>query len=387
MTIEQLFQPIRYVTLKLTNGCNLSCDYCNVEAVTPRTPKMSMERFRRVATLLIENSRSAHVGLEFHGGEPLLLDDQWFEEAVGFARDLAAKHKKFIDFPLVTNATMLTEERLAKLVELDIKLCVSCDGPPHINDKFRGGGKAVERALRLMVQNKVGFGLILVMSQSNYSHMTEVMDWFADVGVPEFQINHVQPQGRGLDAELMTGEQMFEGMRLVTEHMAANNVIVEEAETLTHIRRFAEGRPPASGLSCWEYQCQAGRTYIALDHSGTIHLCGTDLMNHQIGHLDHDFDERRYQRKLARLHRKDAWEMRCFDCAAKQICNHSCPTSDFNSDSFREESCKMTKLLWNYFCQNPHIPRAIAETVRWRHPEDFVPSSEVQIYNREAARV
>ena len=35
MKLDEFFQRIGYVTLKLTNGCNLHCTYCNVEAVTP----------------------------------------------------------------------------------------------------------------------------------------------------------------------------------------------------------------------------------------------------------------------------------------------------------------------------------------------------------------
>src|SRR5262245_22856116 len=89
MPLSEFFQRIGYVTLKLTNGCNLHCSYCNVEAVTPQTPKMSMDRFKQVARLLLENTREPYVGLEFHGGEPLLLPDEWFEEATAYAKALA----------------------------------------------------------------------------------------------------------------------------------------------------------------------------------------------------------------------------------------------------------------------------------------------------------
>src|SRR5438045_2247336 len=65
---ESFFRDIAYVTLKVTNGCNLKCSYCNVEADHPSTPKMSIETFKRVADLLVENSPYPQVGLEFHGG-------------------------------------------------------------------------------------------------------------------------------------------------------------------------------------------------------------------------------------------------------------------------------------------------------------------------------
>ena len=84
--LDEFFQGIGYVTLKVTSGCNLKCAYCNVDALTPQTPRMSIERFKQVAQLLLANSRQQRVGLEFHGGEPLLLADDWFEEAVVTAK-------------------------------------------------------------------------------------------------------------------------------------------------------------------------------------------------------------------------------------------------------------------------------------------------------------
>jgi sulfatase maturation enzyme AslB (radical SAM superfamily) len=71
MKVADFFQRIGSVTLKVTNGCNLHCAYCNVEALTPKTPRVSMQRFKQVAELLITNARQPQLTLEFHGGEPL----------------------------------------------------------------------------------------------------------------------------------------------------------------------------------------------------------------------------------------------------------------------------------------------------------------------------
>ncbi len=352
LTLEQFFERIGYVTMKLTPGCNLKCTYCNVEAVTPKTPKMEIERFKRIADLLVKNTKSHFIGLEFHGGEPLLLSDEWYEEATSYGRALAREHNKIIEFPLVTNGTMLSEKRLNNLRRLGIRLCISCDGPPAINDELRGAGQRVERALKLVHDHRADKGVITVLSPSNWNRMPEVMDWFDEVGVHDFTINFLQPQGRGMDSDLISGEQMFSAMRDIFEHMHANEVKVHEAETLLRVQRYAAGRDPAPKLHCSEFGCQAGRTYVAVDHFGTMHACGTDLNNHPIGHIDAPFNEGEYKKTLEKLHDKGPWVMRCFDCEAKEICNHGCPTTDYNSDEFKEHECKATKLLWDYFKAN-----------------------------------
>lgn len=356
---ERFFENVNNITLKLTPGCNLKCSYCNVEAAGPKTPKMEIGRFKQIADLVIKNTKSPFVGLEFHGGEPLLLPDDWFAEAVTYARRLGREHKKLVNMPMVTNGTMLTEKRLATMLDLGIRVCVSCDGPPEINDELRGGGQRVANALNLLQRRQVGKGVITVMSPANWNRMPEVMDWFSDIGVDDFMINFLQPQGRGVDEDLLNGEQMFVGMRDAFEHMYRTRMSVHEAEVTSRVDRFSRGRDFPPPLACHEFQCQAGRSYIAIDTFGTVHPCGSDVMNHRIGHLDRPYSDRQREASLDRLHDKEGWEMRCFGCNANQICNHSCPTSDKSSMAFKEADCEATKRLWEFFCRNVERVREV----------------------------
>lgn len=359
--LADFFHRINTITLKLTRGCNLSCAYCNVEAITPKTPRMSIDQFKQVARLLVENSQQSHVTLEFHGGEPLLLPDEWYEEAVAYARGLARANRKQISFPILTNATMLTEERLLRLLKLGLCFSISIDGPPDLNDKVRGGSGAILRTLDAFRRHRVPFGVLSVMSRANYQHMGRVMDWFREVGIGQFRINFLEPQGRGNDDELiLTGNEMFEGMCGVLEHMVQNRAAVQEAEVLQMVHRFLFGRAKNPAPSCWEFECQAGRTYLTVDQDGVLHACGTDLKNHQLGRLDRDMDLDHYEGTLKRLHHKSDWVLRCFDCSARQICRHSCPTSDHNSPGYREYECDFTKRFYRYLGANPRKVQTLA---------------------------
>jgi uncharacterized protein len=346
------FQNIRYVTLKLTNGCNLKCSYCNVEADSPTTPKMKIETFKKVAKLLIENSKFPQLGLEFHGGEPMLLPDAWYEEAVGYAGELAKKHGKFITHPLQTNGTLLTEERANKLMSLGIQIGFSIDGPPDINDKMRGAGKAVEKVIRRMKSQGRGFGCLLVLNRSNCNHMYRVMEYFREIGIENYRINFLQPQGRGLTQDLLTAEEMFAGLKGIFDHMLDTNCSVLESTTQTMVQRFAIGRNPQPALSCWEFQCQAGRVYCAMNDRGELYACGTDMQHHQLGDIDTPLNRPHVEAVLKKLHHKDEWYVRCFDCKARRICSMSCPTSDHNDLEYRERECAYTKMIYRYYAEN-----------------------------------
>ena len=366
---EEFFRTIRYVTLKVTNGCNLKCSYCNVEADLPSTPRMSIERYKRIAELLIENSKESSLALEFHGGEPLLLDDEWFKEAVGYAAALGKKHGKVVEHPMQTNGTRLTEDRLDLLLKLGIRVGISCDGTPEINDRHRMAGKRVEQALKLLIKRRIQFGLILVLSQSNCRDMREVMEYFGALGVPGFRVNFMQPQGLGMDHSLLTGPEMFSGMKAVFEHMSETNCSVMEADMQMAVNRFVSGRYPKPQLSCWEHQCQAGRVYVAINIEGDVYSCGTDMFHHRLGHIDEGFSREHVGQTLCTLHHKDPWYIRCFNCAAKRICNQSCPTSNFNNNQYRDAECEYTRLLYSYFAENSDTVRRVYETIGKWGPE------------------
>lgn len=369
MSPEEFFRTIRYVTLKVTNGCNLKCSYCNVEADLPSTPRLSIERFKRIADLLITNSTSPFVMLEFHGGEPLLMSDEWFQEAVGYAAALAKRHGKTVQHPMQTNGTRLTEERLDLLRKLGVLIGISFDGPPHINDRHRMAGHRVEKTLRLLLERRIDFGLILVLSQSNCFEMREVMEYFRELGLPGYRVNFMQPQGLGLEHELLTGQEMFTGMKAIFDHMAETNCSVIEADMQMAVNRFISGRYPDPQLSCWEHQCQAGRTYVAINVEGDVHSCGTDMFHHRLGHIDEGFSRESVSKTLCELHHKDPWYVRCFGCSARRICNQSCPTSDHNNIHYRDAECEYTRLLYRYFVENEAAARKIYETIGRKMPD------------------
>ena len=99
MRIESFFEPIVYVTAKVTHGCNLKCKYCKVDSLSKAAMKMSLETAKKAARLLIENSSFSSLWFNMHGGEPLLMPDEWIEEVVGYASELAARIPSRSGFP------------------------------------------------------------------------------------------------------------------------------------------------------------------------------------------------------------------------------------------------------------------------------------------------
>src|SRR6202008_941956 len=70
------------------------------------------------------------------GGETL-LNFPVLKSTIAYARRRAAEAGKLIDFSLTTNATLLRPEIIEFLVEHDVGVTISIDGPRELQDKFR----------------------------------------------------------------------------------------------------------------------------------------------------------------------------------------------------------------------------------------------------------
>jgi len=354
MRIEDFFGPIVYVTAKVTHGCNLKCAYCKVDSLSKASKKMSMETAKRAAQLLIENSTFPSLWFNMHGGEPLLMPDDWIEEIVHYASDLAQKHSKEIKFPIATNGTLLTEERLLKLRRMGVDFSMSCDGPPEIHDIMRKAGKTVLKTYHLFKKHKIRVGIMTVIHRGNYNKMKQIMDWYHSEGISRFLSNFVEAQGRGSTDHLLNPMEMFESGVQILEHMYENDVSVANDDICRKIAWFATGRRNSEALCCPNLQCHAGRHMVSVDMDGSISVCGSaDTPDYLIGHIGREIDEAQYKSVINRFHHKGTWTIRCFDCYARQICSYGCTTASNKSEDYRENMCQYTRMLWTYLCEHP----------------------------------
>lgn len=367
MRIEAFFGPMVYVTAKVTHGCNLKCGYCKVDSLSTKAKKMSLETAKRSARLLIENSTYPSLWFNMHGGEPLLMDDEWIAEVVDYAKDLAKKNSKEIKFPISTNGTLLSEERLLKLRDIGIDFSMSCDGPPKINDLMRKRGKTVVQTYRLFKKHRIRVGIMAVISRGNYNRMKEVMDWYREEGIRAFLSNFVEAQGRGSDDQLLTPQEMFESADQILEHMYETDVSVANDDLLRKVAWFVEGRRNPEALCCPNLECHAGRHMVAVDMDGGITTCGSaDTSDFLLGHIDRDIDDDQCKSVLNSFHDKGRWIIRCFDCPAKRICSHGCTTACKKSAVYRENMCQYTRMIWTHLCEHPEKANHIHQIISGR---------------------
>ncbi len=137
--------PLTTLVLNVTNQCNLSCTYCYeygedkiVDTENGAQPKFMSEQTAResVDFLLAEAGSNEMVHLTFFGGETL-LNFPVLKSTIAYGRRRAAETGKHIDYSLTTNATLLRPEIVEWLIDNQVGVTISIDGPREMQDQFR----------------------------------------------------------------------------------------------------------------------------------------------------------------------------------------------------------------------------------------------------------
>jgi len=131
----------------ITLRCNHKCKYCHA-AVAPMSAKefdMSQETAKEVVdTILYTNSPT--LTIEFQGWEAL-VNYEVVQFVVKYAKDRAQHLGKQVNFSLVSNLTLMTEDKLEWLLDNWVDICTSLDWDEvsHNNSRAWFDGNSFEK--------------------------------------------------------------------------------------------------------------------------------------------------------------------------------------------------------------------------------------------------
>jgi len=329
--------PLSTMVLNVTNKCNLACTYCYeygedkiVDTENGKKPKFMSEATARDAVefMLKESGTSPRAHLTFFGGETL-LNFPVLKTTVAYARRRAAELGKTVDFSLTTNATLLRPEIVEFLIENEVGVTVSIDGPKEMQDRFRvfhngaGSYDEVMPKVRDLLQKHRGrpIGARVTLTKQTldvrriYRHLTEEIG-FTEVGfapvttangrdyaIEEHGFDHLLSQFQDL-------AQDFLAAALAHRHHGFSNV----KETVEEIHK---------GVSK-AYPCGAGLGLMGVATDGDVNLChrfaGSDA--HKLGTVRDGVDRESQRRFLERHHLDDKTD--CQTCWARPLCSGGC---------------------------------------------------------------
>lgn len=156
-------RAFRQFVLKIHSRCNLACAYCYVYTMADqgwrtRPRVLSPELRERAAERIAEHANGhglTEVRVVLHGGEPLLAGTAALADCVRSVR-AALDPGVHALISVQTNGTLLTEQRVRDLADLDVRVGVSLDGGPggpggqdrRVDHRGRGSHDRVLAGLR-----------------------------------------------------------------------------------------------------------------------------------------------------------------------------------------------------------------------------------------------
>ena len=327
--------PLSTLVLNVTSKCNLSCGYCyeygddRLSESSDMPDMMAEETARKSVDLLFkEAGESPVVHLTFFGGETL-LNLGVLKTTVHYARSRGAELGKRVEIGLTTNATLLKSEVITWLIDNDIGVTVSIDGPKEMQDRFRifhsgvGSYEIIEPKVRELLRRhrRRAIGARVTLTQQNldvirtFRHLSEEIGFreigFAPVTTSSCRDFAIEEEGyqRMLAAFGELGREFVEAT-VAGRHHAFSNV----KETIEEIHK---------GVSK-AYPCGAGLGLLGVSTAGDIGLChrfaGSD--DHTLGSVTEGVDKEKQREFLEGHH--IAYKPDCHNCWARPLCSGGC---------------------------------------------------------------
>jgi uncharacterized protein len=180
---QRLTRSFQVLVKPIGSQCNLDCAYCyylhkkDLLHDTTASP-ISDELLEALIRQYIAAQESDFVGFAWHGGEPTLLDLEFYRKVVRWQQKYAGS--KRIENQLQTNGLLLDEAWCEFLLENRFLVGLSIDGPKQLHDRFRvgkGSGSSfdqVYRAACLLRRYGISFNTLTVVNAVNARHPVEV---------------------------------------------------------------------------------------------------------------------------------------------------------------------------------------------------------------------
>lgn len=297
---------IMIVTLR----CNETCVYCHAsradmhETSTDMTPEIA----EKTVDLILQ-STSPSVTIEFQGGEPL-ANFPVVKHVIEYALERNRAYGKTLEFTMVSNLSLMDEDKLKFLLEHKVQICTSIDGPEQVHNKQRklvitdDKGKKVNESsfakaafwIKRINEAYVEMGLdpvlyhveaLLTTTRETLKYPKEVVDTYVSLGCRALFLRPVDPFGFASTAsgaiEYMRTDYLTFYKTAVDHILELNRQGVQVLERFGAIflTKILSGEDP--NFLDIRNPCGAGIGQVAYNFDGRIFTCDEGRMVHQMG--------------------------------------------------------------------------------------------------------
>lgn len=309
------------------SGCNLACRYCFIGKIeNNKALRMSFETIDNALQIFskhLKKTKQKYGKIIFYGGEPTVCFD--------LIKHTIKKVKEFsvpIKFSMVTNGTLLDDEKIIFCKENNLSIGISIDGPKEKNDFnrfFKDSSKSVydivTAKIKLLQERKVDFGLSVTLTE-NLLDDENFLEWIKTSGTKSVNFNllHYTSVNDEWKRYYRKASRF-----LFKAYDELSRLDIKDDRILRKINAFSSQTLKYS-------DCNAvGASQLTLKPNGDLTICHAywNLQQEVLGNVNHKgfcinniFDNMIYQhwKNNLTINRKA-----CLKCPAIYICGTGCP--------------------------------------------------------------
>lgn len=296
--------------LGITEQCNLRCRYCAYSGLyeTERThseKRMPLSMAKNVIDWYLSFDRDEY-SIGFYGGEPLLEKDK-IKKIINYVK---SKTDRKIIYSLTTNATLIDDDILNLLVDNNVRLTVSLDGPPDVHDRYRvfkdgkGSFDIIFEKLSIIKKklpdyySNISFNIVMAppykLSEIR-TFISQYPELFEDNSI---RINQMNTAHKEMNIFEQTDMRSYaEDQKKIYKNFCDSIVGGKRAETLSnsffqdrflHIHKRSMCK--MKDKTATHGQCIPGLRKCYVDTEGYYHMCERVNSAFPIGHVSDGFD-------------------------------------------------------------------------------------------------
>ena len=332
----------------VTNACNLRCIYCQAQAEkVHKNGFMDFETGKRAIDIALQ-SPSNNLTFEFQGGEPLMnfpVIKQMIEYTEG------VKNDKNIEYTIVSNLSLLTDEMVDFFIEHRVSLSTSLDGPQGLHDYNRrhcGNESSYECAINGIqkVRAKNYFiGAIQTTTRASLSQAREIVRQYISLGMNGIFLRPLTPLGfaqKDWESIGYSAEEFLEFYRTAFDEILKVNregYYFPEQHATIFLKKILKGY--AVNYLELRSPCGAALGQLAYYYDGNVYTCDEARMVAEAGNnafclgnvYDNDYSELIGSGTCKATCASSVLESLpgCCDCVYQPYCG-TCPVVNYASD-------------------------------------------------------
>ncbi|OQD44824.1 hypothetical protein BIY37_11375 [Candidatus Brocadia sapporoensis] len=310
----------------------MRCQYCYIDK---KDTEMSLSIAKKIVDFIFKNTPSKEkIDIGFFGGEPL-LEFELIKKITETIENHPSFNKKLVELTVVTNGTIFSDEIADFLNEHHIGFCLSCDGPPFVQDTFRclqdgkGSSSIVTNTIRRAKETLLSVLVNAVYHPQTFRYLPHVVEYLASLGLKRIYLNpDFSAPWSKKEAELLSEIYGQISKQYIDFYLQKKPHFISLIDSKIAVI-LGEGYKPLD-------RCKMGTGEFAFTPSGNIYPCerliGTDTGNgHCIGNIASGLNREQMSCKTA-----PGMEINteCISCSLKDYCMNWCGCSNYFSSGY-----------------------------------------------------